>query len=304
MKKLIAFLLVCSVSLLCGHILTPESPRVAFHRSGNKYTDAQEQVGLVTYKTVEGATASGSGVVIRRVSITDGKPRLFVWTAKHVVSDIDEVSFKRVLHYNGTRKGEMIFSAKVLFRLTNTDAALLWLDAPPEAFETSHFASAEPVAPGTPVFHVGNFLRHFDGSVSRGIVSQTGLHPETPFWPWALVDQTDLRILPGSSGGPIFNEAGKVIGLIVGGPNQGTLGVGCYVPVRALIVDVGAESWTIYGRLCPGDDALSLAATKALLPKQTAPDEKPKSESPEGKSVPVPQKNTNHWHFFRPSPRP
>lgn len=310
MKKI--FVSLCLVATLLVILLTPDKPVVAFHSTGNKFQDAQEQVGLVSYKTPEGATASGSGVVIRRISITDGKPRLFVWTAKHVVSDTDEVSFRRILHYNGTKKGEMVFTAKVLFRLPNTDAALLWLDAPPEAFAASSFATAEAIAPGSAVFHVGNFLRQFDGSVSRGTVSQTGIKPEILFWPWALVDQTDLRILPGSSGGPIFSEAsGKVIGLIVGGPNQGTLGIGCYVPVRVLIADCGAGSWAIYGRFCPSDDLLSLAATKALLPKaasaeQAAPEKKPEGATPEKQTSPVKQKNTNHWRlpFFRPLPTP
>ena len=303
MKKL--FVSLCLVATLFVILLTPDRPVIAFHSTGNKYQDAQEQVGLVSYKNADGAIASGSGVVIRRISITDGKPRLFVWTAKHVVSDIDEVSFKRVLHYNGTKKGEMVFTAKVLFRLPNTDAALLWLDAPPEAFAAASFANAEPLAPGSSVFHVGNFLRQFDGSVSRGIVSQTGIKPESPFWPWNLTDQTDLRILPGSSGGPIFSEAsGKVIGLIVGGPNQGTLGVGCYVPVRVLIADCGVSSWAIYGRFCPSDEALSIAATKALLPKEAAPEKKPEGATPEKQTSPVEKKKVNHWRlpFFRPLP--
>lgn len=265
MKKLItfAFIVIFGSGVIYWSLPKLETAPVAFHaKSANKYQTAQESVALL-----ETDTGYGSGFIIQRWSIADSKPRLFVWTAAHVVRGSDTVKVRRTLHFNGTKAGEMIFSAKVILRLRNADAALLWVDAPPGAFAAVEFSATEPVI-GSSIFHVGNLLKEFDSSVSRGIVSQTGVRPAGSEWPWEVVDQTDLNITPGSSGGPVFDNSGKVIGIVVGGPAQGRSGIGCFVPVRALLADPVSATWAISGsKWCAPDSLLDVMAKAAELPK-------------------------------------
>lgn len=229
-------------------------------RGANKYQLAQAKTVLV--KVDDG---SGSGVVIHRGDKT------FVWTARHVVETNTVVILDRQLRVNGHKSGHLVFAAKVLATFPEVDAALLWVDCPVTAFEGAEFSGATPV-PGTTLFHVGNFLGElFDGSVSRGILSQVGVHPNVPGWHWTLTDQTDLTALPGSSGGPVFSEDGKVVGLIVGGPLQG---VSCYIPVRELLRGAKRFEWAIFGDVAPSEEALQ-RLWRETLPKPTIDCRKP-----------------------------
>lgn len=129
-------------------------------------------------------------------------------------------------------------------------------------FIPADFDSIVPPPVGTALYHVGNFLgADFDNSVSTGILSQHGVQPKFPNWPWTIVDQTTLPVMPGSSGGPVFNSQNdKVVGLVVGTLRGDD--VNFYVPVRA--IEVWAESaglaWAVRGNESP-----------AVLPTITKP---------------------------------
>ncbi len=76
----------------------------------------------------------------------------------------------------------------------------------------------------------------FGGSVSAGIVSATNRNiSESPFDDYL---QTDAAINHGSSGGPLFNLSGQVIGmtsvLYAPGNYSGSAGVGFAIPARVL----------------------------------------------------------------------
>ena len=267
MKKFFVGFVTCALAVLC---LPWRNNSTAFApRNENKYEHAQSQTVFI-----QAPESSGSGFVIERTSVSDGKPRLFIWTAAHVVDDCDEVSVHRILHYNGHKAGEMVFSAKVILRLP-CDSALLSLNAPPGSFAPATFADRAPLPIGTPIFHVGNFMgMTFEGSVSHGYTSQVGLN----VGPWSAVDQADLSAAPGASGGPVYlYTSGAVIGILVGGPAAATRGIVCFVPVRVFEQAAVNEffGWAVRGRFCPGDDILSLAANAALLPKKADVDQKP-----------------------------
>jgi len=250
-------------------------------QNANRYEKAQSQTVFVKTET-----GSGSGFVIQRKSVEDGKDRLFVWTANHVIDDVDEVEVHRILHYNGHRAGEMVFKAQVLLRLP-CDAALLFLNAPPGSFTPVEFSDGAPLPVGTPIFHVGNLLgMMFEGSVMHGYSSQVGLK----VGPWSAVDQADLSAAPGASGGPVYQyTSGAVVGILVGGPNSATMRIACYVPVR--IFEPAAREkqfgWAVRGHYCPADAFLNAAATAALLPKKADVNQKPDSGAVEKNSGPV-----------------
>lgn len=199
--------------------------------------------------------SEGSGILIRRGN------RLFAWTAAHVIEGALEVEVRQFFHFDGHKAGEMRFPARVIWANRPNDYALLWVDAPATLFTGVEFSDTVPLAVGTPVFHVGNFLgSDYDNSVSVGIISQVGVNPAQN-WPWEVTDQTDLTVAGGSSGGGIFNMTGQVVGILVGGPHRGDFGFNHFMPVRVIAEDE-AIRWALWGAQCPPDEVLKLAAKK------------------------------------------
>lgn len=227
----------------CGNIFTT--------RDITRHELAQRQTVLVV-----SGRAQGSGVVVSRANET-GK-RFFVWTAAHVVKDSYDVTIKQIIRHEGRKSGEIVFTGQVLFSDSQLDVALIWLHCPPGIFTGIEFASPEVSQINTPVFHVGNwFGAGFDGSFSKGVISQIGVKPDFLGWDWPLLDQAALVATPGSSGGGIFRESdGKVLGLVVAGP--GPWGFVCYVPVR-LFESHSVFHYAAWGDTCPADSTLQSA---------------------------------------------
>ena len=77
-----------------------------------------------------------------------------------------------------------------------------------------HLGNSDKLRLGQEVFTIGSPLLYFN-SVTVGVVS--GLGRGIPFFGENYLLQTDASISPGSSGGPIFNMKGEVIGITIGG---------------------------------------------------------------------------------------
>lgn len=237
----------------------------------NHYEDAQKATVAVKAKTGE-----GSGVIIRREN-EFGQVRLFVWTAAHVVDGEDDYSvvIRQIIRNEGHKVGNSDFKAKIIMRSdASIDLALLWLDAPPEHFSGAEFDTGE-IRIGHPLYHVGNFFGEvFDDSFSTGVLSQFGANPGKN-WPWGdmFLDQMTTLILPGSSGGPVFNaESDKLVGIAVGW--AGMPGVSFFVPLRTLVpfsVQNGF-GWAVYGNHCPDDRALAKLVVKYIPKPKTVRD--------------------------------
>lgn len=231
----------------------------------NEFKAAQNSTVLIETKS-----GSGSGVVVSRKN-GDGKTRLFVWTANHVIADADTATIKQYIRNEGHRVGSKEFTAKVIGRSPEKDCALLWLDAPADAFRAAKFDSGT-MRVGAEVLHIGNVLgANFDGSASVGIISQTGVKPNVPGWPWGVVDQMTAQALYGGSGGPVFNRANHcVAGLLVGG----LVGSGyiSFTPVREIYAYARTSPvfWAVYGNRCPSDSLLDGIAKASLLPPAPA----------------------------------
>jgi len=242
------------VGVAVSHLRTePSHSSIAF-MSGHpsKYETAQAES-----VTVQVADGTGSGVVIKRTTRA-GKPEIFVWTARHVVAGFTNATIVRSLHFAGHKAGTLSFKAKVLCRLPNADAALLWVDCPTDAFPGAVWTE-EDNHPGDNIFTVGTMLSEFDGSITAGVLSQVGVLSEKAGWPWGTADQADFRIAPGSSGGPVFDYVGNVIGIVVGGPRQGAIGISIFIPVREIEKDAAAIGiqWAIRGQFCATEEILN-----------------------------------------------
>ena len=141
----------------------------------------------------------GSGVLVT----TDGK----VVTASHVVHGMEDITVEFI--------GRDPVRARVIGFQPGADLALLQLDqVPSNPPVATVIADSSAVAVGDPVFIVGApyGLTH---SLSRGIVSALwNANTVNREFPLADFFQTDAAINTGNSGGPMFNMAGEVIGIV------------------------------------------------------------------------------------------
>lgn len=224
--------------------------------AAHRFERAQRQTVLVSTPF-----GSGTGVVIKR------HEHVFVWTAAHVVSATGSPTVKVILRNGLHKAGEASFTGSVIAKSPALDLALISVDAPEEFFSGATFDDILPLPVGSAVYHVGNFLgADFDNSVSTGVLSQVGVSPQRLLgWPWPVADQTTTLIVPGSSGGPIFNDKNnRVIGLAVGTVNN----IFVFVPTRAIEVFATAAhvSWAVRGNDCPSNAELRTLAEPFKAP--------------------------------------
>lgn len=137
----------------------------------------------------------GSGVVI---------PGGYILTAAHVATGATDGRVDVVTDAGGS------FAASVLWLNKAYDVALLRLDAAPDDIGTAPLLCRTPPV-GEPVRIVGSPL-HEDfisgwGRVSGGY-RQSGR--------WNAVVWLDMAVAPGDSGGPVYDERGGVVGIVVG----------------------------------------------------------------------------------------
>jgi serine protease Do len=141
---------------------------------------------------------TGSGVLVT----ADGK----VMTAAHVVNAMDEITVEAV-------GGERV-TARVIASEPGADLSLLQLERVPADMKASPMADSRTVRVGDQVMIIGApyGLSH---SMSVGWISARW-PPNTVYksMPLAEFFQTTATINTGNSGGPMFNMAGEVIGIV------------------------------------------------------------------------------------------
>ena len=156
-------------------------------------------VVVVLAETADGAVAEvGSGVVVS----SDGR----IMTAAHVVRDAPAVG----VQFLGGKK----LAARVLAFEQAADLALLQLEQAPPDLQAATLANSDTVRVGDQVVVVGApyGLGH---ALSVGWISARWA-PSTVYKaiPLAEFFQTDASINTGNSGGPLFNLAGEVVGIV------------------------------------------------------------------------------------------
>jgi serine protease Do len=138
------------------------------------------------------AMGEGSGFIVA----ADG----LILTNAHVVDDASEVRVKL------TDKRE--FTAKVLGKDTQTDVAVLKIDA--TGLPAVRLGNPDELKVGQWVLAIGSPFG-FENTVTAGIVSAKGRAlPDETYVPFI---QTDVAVNPGNSGGPLFNLRGEVVGI-------------------------------------------------------------------------------------------
>ena len=119
------------------------------------------------------------------------------------------------------------YDAKVLTHIgENKDIALLKINAPRD-LKTVKLGNSEKVKVGQKVFAIGNPFG-FSGTLTQGIISRIDYTKKRI--------QTDAAINPGSSGGPLLNTSGEIIGInqAIYNPdnNISNIGIGFATPIN------------------------------------------------------------------------
>lgn len=247
-----AFLLL--VSVLAAGLFAGIGPAWALDTAALYLKIKGSVVSISQYRgTFDGWVFLGSGFVLG-----DGT---LVATNNHVVeSDIP----LRVESFEGRR----VRNVRLLRYSVADDLALLKM---PEALPPLTLYP-ENIKIGLPVVVLGN-PKGYRGTMARGIVS--GLR-SFPNWREKELIQTTVPVSPGSSGSPLMDEEGRVLGVISGGyPEAQNLNFA--VPVaklRKLLGDLlpGAET----GRGMPPESTGGLDVRKAADGSITIIQERPK----------------------------
>jgi len=118
-------------------------------------------------------------------------------------------------------------------------ATVVWSNVPRDVavlevtganFTPAHFGDSATVQRGDRVFTVGNSYGDLLFSFTVGYVSYVGRTLPASIGAAGKFIQYSTEARPGNSGGPVFNEAGEVIAILVRGDNSG--GIIFAVPIN------------------------------------------------------------------------
>ncbi len=174
------------------------------------YEKINPAIVLVEAQMIDGLS-SGTGCIINKSGI--------ILTSSHVVNNSSYIEVT-------TSKGETYKAEIVNIDSKKGDLALLKINSK-KALPTIKLGDSSMVKVGQKVLAIGNPFG-FNGTLTTGIVSRIDYERNKI--------QTDAAINPGSSGGPILNAKGEVIGISqsIFNPdnNKSNIGIGFAVPAN------------------------------------------------------------------------
>ena len=126
-----------------------------------------------------------------------------------------------------------VWPARFVGARVGLDVAVLKIEAPPERVRPVEIGASADLQVGQHVYAIGNPFG-LDQTLTSGIIS--GLNREIQAPNDRTIDgviQTDAAINPGNSGGPLFDSAGRLIGMntAIASPTGSYAGIGFAVPV-------------------------------------------------------------------------
>lgn len=206
------------------------------------YTPAEGQVAR-TADLVTTERASGSGVIV------DGEG--YIVTNAHVVRTAQRLRVELPVRPDGDSilsNRSRILPARLIGLDLETDLAVIKVDA--KELPSLTFGDSDALRAGQVVLAFGSPLG-LHNSVSLGVVSAVArqMEPESPM----IYVQTDASIGPGSSGGPLMDLQGRIVGIntLIVSRSGGYEGLGFAAPGN--IVRTVYEQIRQHGRVRRGD---------------------------------------------------
>jgi len=138
--------------------------------------------------TIRTATSTGSGSIISSEGL--------VITNEHVIRDAKNGSVRIINNEGKTYNGQVLTVDR------KNDLALVRI-ASSDRFPSLPFADRESILVGQKVFAIGSPFG-LSGTLTTGILSRVAQNGDL---------QTDARLNPGNSGGPLLNSRGEIIGV-------------------------------------------------------------------------------------------
>jgi putative serine protease PepD len=212
---------------------TPGTPRGAATASPSPSTTASLTVSGIYQRvapsvvTVRTASGLGTGVIVANNGT--------ILTADHVIAGGGTIT---VIFADGTVAKATVASAD-----QKMDIAELTPAALPQVVVPATLGGATGV--GAPVVAIGNPLGLTD-SVSSGVISGLDRNADTDTGKRSGLIQFDASVNPGSSGGPLLDGGGMVIGIVVAiadpDGQDAFAGIGFAVPIGSALSGGGSGS--------------------------------------------------------------
>lgn len=218
----------------------------------SKVSPAVVQIEVSGFGSVSSGDRKEMALVVRQHAVGAGvivAPDGYIMTNAHVVEGAQRI--RVILWLPPTTLDDVAnsgnvqtFNAKVIGLQRETDLALLKIEA--NNLPTLRFRLDHSPQPGELVFAIGS-PDGLQNSVSMGVISSAWRQPD-PDNPMVYL-QTDAPINPGSSGGPLVDVTGAVVGLntFILSSGKGNEGLGFAIPAR--IVDFVYQGLRKYGHV-------------------------------------------------------
>ena len=173
----------------------PSFGKIAAVSAAPKDFDPEEKITMEVYRsanpavvTIKTTNSTGSGSLI--------SPEGLVITNEHVIRDAKNGNV-RIINNDGKT-----YNGQVLTVDRKNDLALVRILSS-DRFPTLAFADRNNILVGQKVFAIGSPFG-LSGTLTTGILSRVAINGDL---------QTDARLNPGNSGGPLLNSRGEIIGV-------------------------------------------------------------------------------------------
>jgi S1-C subfamily serine protease len=142
------------------------------------------------------------------IRVNDVKSGALIVTNWHVVANSKQIIIK-------TQDKQSYSVLRIVAYSVESDLALLQTNAPEDKYQPLELAAAFPEE-GERVLVIGNPLGVLEGSLSDGIISSLRKTSKV-----GTILQITAPVSPGSSGSPVINMDGQVLGVVTSGLTQG-----------------------------------------------------------------------------------